>query len=55
MDIEELLKRACTEVAFRIEGKSSAEMRDILGIPNDSKPEEEKMLSEDDEMLLEKK
>lgn len=42
------------EVAQRIEGKSSMEMRDILGIPNDWKSEEQKQLPDERGTLLEK-
>lgn len=55
MDIEELLKRACTEVAKRIEGKSTVEMREILGIEADWKPEEQRNLDDENAMLVEKK
>ncbi len=55
MDIEDLLKRSCTEVALRIEGKSSAEMRGILGIPNDWKSEDKNKLEKESGMLFEKK
>lgn len=41
MDIEGLLKRSCTEVAMRLEGKTSAEMRQVLGIPDECKQQEE--------------
>lgn len=55
MDIELLLKRACTEVALRIAGKSTVEMREILGIQNDWHQDELRNITEESSMLSDKK
>ncbi|KAI0020499.1 Skp1 family, dimerization domain-containing protein [Xylariomycetidae sp. FL0641] len=47
LDIKDLLDQACRTVADRLSGKSTQQMREILGVENDFDPAEEEQLRKD--------
>ncbi|KAK7754463.1 hypothetical protein SLS62_003483 [Diatrype stigma] len=49
LEIEVLFERCCKTMAVKLTGKTTEEMRKILGVVSDLAPEEEKRIREDNE------